>query len=89
MEYYVGSDVHRKACSFVIQAAEGAVVGQEEIPTTRAGCERLIGDHALPGGTRVALETGTVTMPSSGCCAARAAGRSAGVSAPTWDGPNC
>jgi hypothetical protein len=38
------------------------VVGQGEIPTTTAGFQRLIGDHALPPGTPVTLETGTVAF---------------------------
>jgi len=62
MEYYVGLDVYSKACSFVIQAADGTVVGQGEIPTTAAGFQQLIGDHKLPPGTQVALETGTVAF---------------------------
>jgi len=62
MEYSVGVDVHSKACSLVIQAADGTVVGQGEIATTPAGFQRLIGAHALPPGTRVALETGTVAF---------------------------
>jgi transposase len=62
MEYYVGLDVHSKACSFVIQGADGTVVGQGEIPTTAAGFQRLIGEQALPPGTPVALETGTVAF---------------------------
>jgi transposase len=62
MEYYVGLDVHSKTCSYVIQGADGTMVGQGEIPTTAAGSERLIGDHALPPGTPVALETGTVAF---------------------------
>ncbi len=67
MAYYVGLDVHSKACSFVIQGADGTVVGQGEIPTTAAGFQQLIGEHALPPGTPVALETGTVAF-----CVARA-----------------
>ncbi len=38
------------------------ILNQGEIPTTRAGCAQLIGDHALPGGTPVARETGTVAF---------------------------
>ncbi len=62
MEYYVGLDVHSKTCSFVIQGADGTVVGQGEIATTTAGFQRLVGDHRLPPGTPVALETGTVAF---------------------------
>jgi hypothetical protein len=62
MESYVGLDVHSKACSFVIQSADGAVVGQGEIPTTAGGLQQLVRDHGMPRGTRVALETGTVAF---------------------------
>jgi transposase len=62
MEYDVGLDVHSKACSFVIQSADGTVVGPGEIPTTAAGFQQLVRDHGLPRGTRVALETGTVAF---------------------------
>ncbi len=62
MAYNVGLDVHRKACSFVIQAADGTVVRQGGIPTTAAGFQQLIGEHAVPPGTPVALETGTVAF---------------------------
>jgi len=40
MAYYVGLDVHSKACTFVIQGADGTVVGQGEIPTTAAGFQQ-------------------------------------------------
>ena len=69
MKYYVGLDVHSKACSFVIQAADGAVVGQGEIPTTRAGFEQLIGDHALPGGTSTISTCPTSTSSRFGSTA--------------------
>ena len=62
MEYYVGLDVHSKVCSFVIQTADGTVVGQGESPTTAAGFQQLVRDHGVPRGTPVALETGTVAF---------------------------
>jgi len=62
MAYYVGLDVHSKASSLVIQGADGTVVGQGKIPTTAAGFQQLIGAQALPPGTPVALETGTVAF---------------------------
>jgi len=46
----------------VIQGADGTVVGQGEIPTPAAGFQQLIGTQALPPGTPVALETGTVAF---------------------------
>ena len=62
MAYYVGLDVHSKACSFVIQTADGTGVAQGEVPTTAAGFQQLIDAHRVPPGTGVALETGTVAF---------------------------
>ena len=62
MAYYVGLDVHSKACSFVFQSADGMVVGHGEVATTAAGFQQLVRAHGLPGGTPVALETGTVAF---------------------------
>jgi transposase len=62
MEMYVGLDVHSKSSVFVIQDAEGKVVARGEVPTSREGFERLRAEHGLEGGTKVALETGTVAF---------------------------
>lgn len=60
--YYVGLDVHSRQSAFVIQDAAGRVVAQGEIPTTRAALAAWRAHHALPAGTPVALETGTVAF---------------------------
>ena len=60
--YYVGLDVHSKQSTFVIEDAEGKVIAQGEVPTTRPAFERLFAVHHLPAGTDVALETGTVAF---------------------------
>ncbi|MGH7820159.1 MAG: IS110 family transposase, partial [Candidatus Binatia bacterium] len=62
MEMYVGLDVHSKSSVFVIQDADGELVGRGEVPTSREGFERLCSQYALPAGTKVALETGTVAF---------------------------
>jgi hypothetical protein len=41
METYVGLDVHSKRSVFVIEGAEGRVVGRGDIPTTPAGFRQL------------------------------------------------
>src|SRR5436309_15050460 len=61
-QYYVGLDVHSRQSTFVIQDAEGQVVAQGTVPTTRAAFARLRATHHLPLGTPVALETGTVAF---------------------------
>jgi len=62
MEMYVGVDVHSKSSVFVIQDADGKLVGRGEVPTSREGFERLCSQYRLPPGTKVALETGTVAF---------------------------
>jgi hypothetical protein len=62
MEMYVGLDVHSKQSVFVIEDEDGKVVARGEVPTSREGMERLRTEHALPAGTAVALETGTVSF---------------------------
>jgi transposase len=61
-KYYVGLDVHSKQSTFVIEDAEGTVVAQGEVPTTRPAFERLCAAHHLPARAGVALETGTVAF---------------------------
>jgi transposase len=58
MGSYVGLDVHSKQSVFVIEDEDGRVVDA----TSREGMERLRTKHALPAGTEVALETGTVSF---------------------------
>jgi hypothetical protein len=62
MECYVGLDVHSKASVFVIRDGRGQVIAQGEMPTTPEGCRRWYDAQQLPGGTPVALETGTVAF---------------------------
>ena len=62
MEMYVGLDVHSKQSVFVIEDENGKVVARGEVPTSREGMERLRTEHALPAGTAVGLETGTVSF---------------------------
>jgi transposase len=59
---YVGLDVHSKQSVFVIEDENGKVVARGEVPTSREGMERLRTEHALPAGTAVGLETGTVSF---------------------------
>jgi transposase len=61
-ERYVGLDVHSKWSSFVVQGKDGTVVGRGQIATTAAGFRQLRSDYALPAGTRVGLETGTMAF---------------------------
>jgi transposase len=62
MEMYVGLDVHSKSSVFVIQDADGKLVGRGKVPTTRKGIEQLCSQYRLPPATKVALETGTVAF---------------------------
>jgi transposase len=62
MGSYVGLDVHSKQSVFVIEDEDGRVVARGEVATSREGMERLRTKHALPAGTEVALETGTVSF---------------------------
>ena len=63
--YYVGLDVHSKQSTFAIQDGEGELVALGEVPTTPAGLAGLQARYSLAAGTRVALETGQVPLPSS------------------------
>jgi len=58
-EYYVGLDVHTRESAFVVQRADGAVLGRGRIATDRTGFESLQTRFTLPPDTPVALETGT------------------------------
>jgi transposase len=61
-EYYVGLDVHTRESVFVVQRADGTVVGRGRVATDRAGFEGLRTRFGLPAATPVALETGTVAF---------------------------
>lgn len=60
--YYVGLDVHSKMSAYAIQNEAGELIGRGEVPTTRAGLAELRRKHELPAGTKVGLETGTVSF---------------------------
>ena len=55
---YVGLDVHSKATVYVIEDAEGQVVGEGTIPTHRDGIRSMAEKHALEPGTQVCMESG-------------------------------
>jgi len=57
-EVYVGLDVHRKKTVYVIQAADGQVVGEGAVPTHREGIQEMIVRHQLDPGSKVCLECG-------------------------------
>jgi hypothetical protein len=59
---YVGLDVHSRESVFVVQQADGVVIGRGCIPTDLTGFHQLRDQHALPSGTPVALETGTLAF---------------------------
>jgi transposase len=57
-EVYVGLDVHRKNTVYVIQGADGTVVGEGSTPTHREGIQAMVEKHQLASGTPVCLECG-------------------------------
>lgn len=61
-EYYVGLDVHTRESAFVVQRADGTVLGRGRVATDRPGFAGLRTRYALPAATPVALETGTVAF---------------------------
>jgi transposase len=62
MARYVGLDAHSKRCVYVIQDDHGQVVGEGSVPTTLEGLLLLQARSALPAGTRIALESGTMAF---------------------------
>lgn len=62
MTRYVGLDAHSKFSVYVIQDEEGREVGQGRVPTSIEGLAALRTEHALPTGTKVALESGTMAF---------------------------
>jgi transposase len=60
--YCVGLDVHKSRTTFVIEGSSGVVVRRGEFATTREGIAAWVRQHALPSGTPVALETGTLAF---------------------------
>jgi transposase len=61
-EYCVGLDVHKSRSTYVIQEASGTVVQRGECATTAAGLGEWVARSALPAGTRVMLESGTLAF---------------------------
>jgi transposase len=62
MARYVGLDAHSKRCVYVIQDEHGTMAGEGSVPTTPEGLQLLRARYELPGGTRVALESGTMAF---------------------------
>jgi transposase len=62
MARYVGLDAHSKHCVYVIQDAEGRIVGEGSVPTSTVGLQPLCERHELPAGTPVALVSGTMAF---------------------------
>lgn len=62
MRRYVGLDAHSKTCVYVIQDEDGRQLGEGRVPTTVEGLAALGTHHALPAGTKVALESGTMAF---------------------------
>src|SRR5262249_32106069 len=60
--YTVGLDVHSKSSTFEIQDDTGRIVGTGEVPTTLDGLHTMKERFALPVGTKVGVETGTVSF---------------------------
>jgi transposase len=61
-EYSVGLDVHKSRSTFVIQDPSGTVVRRGDVATTTAGLAEWVARAALPAGTRVVLESGTLAF---------------------------
>ena len=62
MKRYVGLDAHSKNSVYVIQDAEGLLVGEGKVPTSLAGFQAMRDRYGLEPGTPVALESGTVAF---------------------------
>ena len=61
-EFYVGIDVHSKDCVYAVQDEHGTLLGEGSVSTSPEGLLSLRRRFELPDGTRVGLETGTVTF---------------------------
>src|SRR5690606_29656127 len=61
-EIFVGMDVHSKECVYVMQDAAGEVLREGSAATTVTGLREWVEQCGVPSGTRVALETGTVSF---------------------------
>lgn len=62
MARYVGLDTHSKRSVYVIEDEGGRIVGEGSVPTTGPGLMELRTRYELPGGTGVALESGTMAF---------------------------
>jgi len=59
---YVGLDVHCKDCVYAVQDEGGNLIGEGSVSTTPEGLRLLRERYALPEGTKVGLETGTMAF---------------------------
>ncbi len=62
MTLYVGLDVHSKSTTFAIQDDRGKTIAEGEFLTTAAGIRSFVEKRKLPPGTRVGLESGSVSF---------------------------
>lgn len=62
MEAYVGMDVHCKESVAVVEDDNGRVTGEGHFPTSWPGLLEFFERHPVPAGTKVALETGSVSF---------------------------
>jgi transposase len=69
-EYFVGLDVHKARTTFVVEGASGGVLRRGDFTTTAEGIAAWVESQALPAGTRVGLETGTLAFFVSDALAA-------------------
>jgi transposase len=58
MKMYVGLDVHSKHSTFLIQNADGKILGKGQIPTTLAGLRTIKDGYNLGKDTQVGFESG-------------------------------
>ncbi len=61
-KFYVGLDVHSKDCVYAVQDERGTLIGEGSVSTAPEGLLLLRERFALPAGTTVGLETGTVAF---------------------------
>jgi len=59
---YVGLDVHCKDCVYAVQDEAGTLIGEGSVSTTPEGLLLLRNRFALPEGTTVGLESGTMAF---------------------------
>ena len=62
MEWYIGMDVHSKACVYAVQDKEGVLIGEGRVETSYEGMEGIRDRHRLAAGTQVAIESGEMSF---------------------------